>query len=31
MPELEGGITKEGEGTKLNILGQTYYTRLRAR
>lgn len=27
MPELEGGITKEGEGTKLNILGQTYYTK----
>ena len=27
MPDLEGGITKEGEGTKLNILGQTYYTK----
>jgi len=25
MPELDGGITKAGEGTKLNILGQTYY------
>lgn len=25
MPELEGGITKNGEGTALNILGQTYY------
>jgi len=25
MPDLEGGITKTGEGTKLNILGQTYY------
>ena len=25
MPDLDGGITKDGEGTKLNILGQTYY------
>lgn len=25
MTELEGGITRDGEGTKLNILGQTYY------
>ena len=25
MPDLDGGITKSGEGTKLNILGQTYY------
>lgn len=25
MPDLNGGITKNGEGTKLNILGQTYY------
>ncbi len=25
MPELEGGITRDGEGTKLNILGQTYF------
>ncbi|MEM8813279.1 MAG: cupin domain-containing protein [Pseudomonadota bacterium] len=25
MPELDGGITKDGEGTKLNILGQIYY------
>lgn len=25
MPKLDGGITKNGEGTKLNILGQTYY------
>lgn len=23
--ELDGGITRDGEGTKLNILGQTYY------
>ena len=25
MPDLDGGITRDGEGTKLNILGQTYY------
>lgn len=25
MPDLDGGVTKNGEGTKLNILGQTYY------
>ena len=25
MADLDGGITKDGEGTKLNILGQTYY------
>lgn len=25
MAKLEGGITRNGEGTKLNILGQTYY------
>ena len=25
MPELDGGITRDGAGTKLNILGQTYY------
>lgn len=25
MPDLDGAITKSGEGTKLNILGQTYY------
>ena len=25
MPNLDGGITRDGEGTKLNILGQTYY------
>lgn len=25
MPKLEGGITENGEGTQLNILGQTYY------
>lgn len=25
MPELEGGITENGAGTQLNILGQTYY------
>lgn len=25
MPELNGGITKNGGGTQLNILGQTYY------
>ncbi len=27
MPELDGGITKEGGGAKLNILGQTYYVK----
>ncbi|MBV6658141.1 MAG: cupin domain-containing protein [Devosiaceae bacterium] len=25
MKELDGGITRNGEGQKLNILGQTYY------
>ncbi len=25
MKDLDGGITRNGEGTKLNILGQTYY------
>lgn len=25
MTDLEGGITRNGEGTKLNILGQVYY------
>lgn len=25
MPNLDGGITRDGEGTQLNILGQTYY------
>jgi uncharacterized cupin superfamily protein len=27
MPERGGGITRDGEGTKLNILGQTYYVK----
>ena len=27
MPELDGGITRNGEGTKLNILGQTYFVK----
>lgn len=25
MPDLDKGITRNGEGTKLNILGQTYF------
>ena len=25
MPELDGGVTRDGAGTELNILGQTYY------
>ncbi len=25
MPNLDGGITRNGEGTQLNILGQTYF------
>ena len=27
MLDLNGGITKNGKGTKLNILGQTYYVK----
>jgi len=27
MPDLDGGITREGDGDKLNILGQTYYVK----
>ncbi|MCY4243700.1 MAG: cupin domain-containing protein [Rhodobacter sp.] len=27
MPDLDGGITREGDGGKLNILGQTYYVK----
>ncbi len=27
MPDLDGGITRDGDGTKLNILGQTYYVK----
>ena len=27
MPDLDGGTKKNGEGTKLNILGQTCYVK----